>query len=158
MFCCFYSQCCLILIFPLVSFQNDSAAMWVGYAADEETPEMIMRKFEILEKLKANVAAKQQKTAQQAGPGDSAEPSEADAAPKAETGLVARSESPGPQGPNDVELTEQQLEKVFKLTSMFVVPKGSRDVVYDVGEGFQDKDMLDQMALSDDSSGYAQIL
>eukprot|EP01122_Echinamoeba_exundans_P000575 TRINITY_DN10500_c0_g1_i1.p1 TRINITY_DN10500_c0_g1~~TRINITY_DN10500_c0_g1_i1.p1 ORF type:complete len:478 (+),score=101.41 TRINITY_DN10500_c0_g1_i1:107-1435(+) len=139
------------------SAKKVSASLWVGYAADEETPEMIMKKFEALERLKANIAAQQQKNQQQkpGGDGEPNGPPVADA-PSAVLDSVASSSTdtvghdPGPQ---DVQLTEQQLEKVFKMTSMFVVPTGSREVVYDVGEGFQDQDLLNQLAVDDDSSG-----
>ncbi len=119
---------------------------------------MIMKKFEQLERLKANIAAQQQKTQQQKSAGEP----ESSSAP---VGEIVSSESPlvssstidtsgHDPGPQEMQLTEQQLEKVFKMTSMFVVPTGSKEVVYDVGEGFHDQDLLNQLAVDDDSSGF----
>lgn len=135
--------------------------MWVGYAADEETPEMIMKKFEALERLKANIAVQQQKSQLQikASEPEASIPADSSAATESPWTVPNIEEPPVPPiETSEVQLTEQQLEKVFKITSMFVVPTGSREVVYDVGEGFQDQDLLNQLAVDDDSSGFAPFL
>jgi hypothetical protein len=119
---------------------------------------MIMKKFEQLERMKANIAAQQQKSQLQK-PGGDAEPNGAvagddpgvDAPPVASSSIDTNGKDSERQ---EVQLTEQQLEKVFKMTSMFVVPTGSKEVVYDVGEGFHDQDLLNQLAVDDDSSGF----
>jgi hypothetical protein len=62
---------------------------------------------------------------------DTAPPTDSPAAP-------AKTEQPG-------VLSDAQLEKMFKLTSMFVVPDGT-GAVYDIGEDMFDDDAIDDLA------------
>lgn len=88
------------------------ATHYVGYVEDEETPEMIMKKFEEMERIKA--------ASKRAGEqSDSAGPSSSAAAGPA----AACSEQQPGSGPIDEEapLDQQQLQEIFKATSMYNV-------------------------------------
>jgi hypothetical protein len=76
------------------SRKQPSAAHYVGYVDDEESVESILKKFEELEKIQAQVK----------GPKDDEDEDDKGKAP-------AKDE--------DDALTEEQLEEVFKRTSMF---------------------------------------
>lgn len=104
------------------------ATHYVGYVEDEETPEMIMKKFEEMERIKAasRRPAEQQQAAQQADT-DAAGPSGATAAP----GAAARSgasdvateqlAAAAAAGDDEGPLDQQQLQEIFKATSMYNV-------------------------------------
>ena len=81
-----------------------SAAHYVGYVEDDETPESIARKFEELERIQTRVRDAAATTAAErpAGDGDAA-------------GAVPMSQD---------ELTEEQLNEVFQQTSSFTVSSG----------------------------------
>lgn len=83
-----------------------SATYFVGYVEDEETPEMIMRKFETLERLQANVASGSAPTAEDEG---------------AEGSGAAAENAAGAAGAEEQGMTEEQLLEVFKQTSQFTV-------------------------------------
>ncbi|CAL5228471.1 g11612 [Coccomyxa viridis] len=80
-----------------------SAVHYVGYVEEDETPEMIMKKFEELEKVMAHSE----------GPANAAGP-----APQEQT---AQPDAPGEQLHKGAGLTEAQLMEVFKQTSIFNV-------------------------------------
>jgi hypothetical protein len=88
-----------------------SAAHYVGYVEEDETPEMIMKKFEALEKVmqahgKQDGDAMDNKENEDAAADAGAGPSKAPEAPPA---------------PGEMELDETQLVEVFKQTSIFNV-------------------------------------
>lgn len=96
------------------------ATHYVGYVEDDETPEMIMRKFEEMERIKAaNKRSGQPVAGQQA---DAAGPSSSTAALEATDAQAA-----GAQQQDAVEddeegpLDQQQLQEIFKATSMYNV-------------------------------------
>jgi hypothetical protein len=93
------------------------ATHYVGYVEDEETPEMIMRKFEEMERIKAahkpHVQPAGQQQADVAGPSSSSAAVEA-AADRAD---VARQQAAAADGGG--QLDQQQLQEIFKATSMY---------------------------------------
>jgi len=93
------------------------ATHYVGYVEDEETPEMIMKKFEEMERIKAASKRAAQPTGEQQS--DSAGPSSSVAAGTAAT----CSQQQLGAGPIDEEapLDQQQLQEIFKATSMYNV-------------------------------------
>ena len=103
-----------------------SAVHYVGYVEEDETPEMIMAKFQELERIqKAVQEAKKDQAAAAAGADGTAEGAEAGAAGGAEnedaTAATVTTE-------NDAqELTDEQLLEVFKQTSMFNVKTALQD-------------------------------
>jgi hypothetical protein len=122
----------------------------VGYVDDEETPEMIMKKFELLDKMM-----------EASNKGLFKEPK-----PKTSKGRLKRDKEdyayervvpavpPAPQEPQDPDqpLNEHQLGLLFKMTSSFQVPsdgyiESAYDGIYDP-EDFQ---------LSDDESKYVLL-
>lgn len=95
------------------------ATHYVGYVEDEETPEMIMKKFEEMERIKAvskrPVAADPQPHADPTGPSSS-------------TAAVGTASSSGAAAGQDAAaadeegpLDQQQLQEIFKATSMYNV-------------------------------------
>ena len=81
----------------------------MGYVEDDETPEAIMKKFEALERVQQAV------TQQQAAGGDG-----------------------GAAGGDDVadgKLTEEQLQEVFKQTSVFTVKSATAGPEFMYGHG-----------------------
>lgn len=122
------------------------ASHYVGYVEDEETPEMIMKKFEELERIKAAAAGTRRPGSQQATPANSAGPSSSSGGPAAQADTATTLPPPAPssapsssaataaagaQGPGmasemgvgeddgDVPLDAQQLQELFKATSMY---------------------------------------
>lgn len=113
------------------------ATHYVGYVEDEETPEMIMKKFEEMERIKAaskrsssSVAAADQtaagpsssKSAAAAGADDAPAPAgagqqQADAAAAAAAAPATGDVDAAEEGPLD----QQQLQEIFKATSMYNV-------------------------------------
>lgn len=98
-----------------------SASLYVGYVDDEETPEMIMKKFEMLDKIM---------DASNRGLLKDAKPTKAKKArPKRDKDDYAyerpvtppQAAEPEPQGPDQV-LSEKQLALLFRMTSTFNVP------------------------------------
>ncbi len=83
-----------------------SAAHYVGYVEDEETPESIARKFEELERIQSRLrdAAAANVAERPAGDGNDSEV--------------------GPM--NQDELSEEQLMEVFQQTSSFTVSSGAK--------------------------------
>jgi len=109
-----------------------SAVHYVGYVEDEETPEMIMKKFEALEAVRS--AAEERAAARRAerelrdgGEGEAGQGGEGaagDAAGAARGDGVARGPGdagPAPPSPGDGGLQDEHLVEVFKQTSMFSV-------------------------------------
>lgn len=100
------------------------ATHYVGYVEDEETPEMIMKKFEEMEKIKAASRRPAQAAAAAAEPADAAGPSSSRAVSEA---AAAGSELPAPEqqdaaiGDEEGPLDQQQLQAIFKATSMYNV-------------------------------------
>jgi hypothetical protein len=96
------------------------ATHYVGYVEDEETPEMIMKKFEEMERIRAAYCAKQNSPLRPTGndpASDSAGPSSATA-----TAAAAAAADPLPaEAATDVILNQEQLQAIFKATSMFNV-------------------------------------
>jgi hypothetical protein len=92
------------------------AIHYVGYVEDEETPEMIMRKFEEMERIKAAASKRSSSVAADEEPGSSttAEAAAAAAAAAADPAAIAAQEEEG-------ALDQEQLQAVFKATSMFNV-------------------------------------
>lgn len=94
------------------------ATHYVGYVEDEETPEMIMKKFEEMERIRAAYCAKQNSPLRPTGndlASDSAGPSSA-------TATAAAAADPRPaEAATDVILNQEQLQAIFKATSMFNV-------------------------------------
>jgi len=101
-----------------------SVSYWAGYVADGETPEMIEKKFERLEEY-----IKQEKTVESQA-------------------IQTPSENKVPPS-----LTEEDLEKVFKMTSHFVPPTSDTEPLSEVYMGLDDfYDETDY--LSDDEDQY----
>lgn len=96
------------------------ATHYVGYVEDEETPEMIMKKFEEMERIKAAskrpLQPAEQQQADLAGPSSSSAALEAaaDKADIAEQQQAAATDGGG-------QLDQQQLQELFKATSMYNV-------------------------------------
>lgn len=96
------------------------ATHYVGYVEDDETPEMIMKKFEEMERIKAvtrrPAAAVSQPHADPAGPSSSTAAigaaASSGAAPALQDAAAADEEGP---------LDQQQLQEIFKATSMYNV-------------------------------------
>ena len=86
-----------------------SSAHYVGYVEDDETPEAIMKKFEALERVQ------QATTLQQAAGGDGG--------------------AAGADGVADGKLTEEQLQEVFKQTSVFTVKSATAGPEFLYGHG-----------------------
>jgi hypothetical protein len=85
------------------------ATHYVGYVEDEETPEMIMRKFEEMERIKASSGKRSGSVPADEQPGSST---------AAEAAAAARQqEAPA----HDDALNQEQLHAIFKATSMFNV-------------------------------------
>jgi hypothetical protein len=91
-----------------------SASHYVGYVEEDETPEMIMKKFEALEKVM------QGRGKQDADAADNKENEDAGAA-AADAAAGPSSKAPEQQQGGDMELDETQLVEVFKQTSIFNV-------------------------------------
>jgi hypothetical protein len=89
------------------------ATHYVGYVEDEETPEMIMRKFEEMERIKAATGKRSGSVAADEQPGSSTAAEAAAAA-----GQQAAAASPAH---DEDALDQEQLHAVFKATSMFNV-------------------------------------
>ncbi|KAF8068428.1 clcD [Scenedesmus sp. PABB004] len=93
------------------------ATHYVGYVEDEETPEMIMKKFEEMERIRAAPAARA------ASPGDGQEPAERGAG-AAGPSVGGGGGTAGGGGAGDAgagPLDQAQLMQVFKATSMYNV-------------------------------------
>lgn len=88
-------------------FRVPSSAHYVGYVEDNETPEMIMKKFEELDKVITDTKPGQA--------GDGA--LETDKCSKEEVGEEEEKKEEGCSG----FLNEEQLNELFKRTSMFTV-------------------------------------
>jgi len=91
------------------SAANISASHFVGYVEDEESVEMIMKKFEALEEYQRELSAK----------GGGAESSSATTDAGAGAG-EAPSDAPAAAA-SEPALSEEQLEEIFKRTSNFTV-------------------------------------
>jgi hypothetical protein len=85
------------------------ATHYVGYVEDEETPEMIMRKFEEMERIKAATGKRSGSVGAEEQPGSS---TAAEAAAQEAAASPAHDED---------ALDQEQLHAVFKATSMFNV-------------------------------------
>lgn len=101
------------------------ATHYVGYVEDEETPEMIMKKFEEMEKIKAASRRPAHAAAAAAEPADAAGPSSSRAvseAAAAGSDVIAAEQTIAAAG-DDAEgpLDQQQLQAIFKATSMYNV-------------------------------------
>jgi hypothetical protein len=99
-----------------------SAAHYVGYVEDGETPEMIMRKFEEMERI---LAARQPAAAAAGGGGASGSQR-----PRGSSAGEQRAQQQGSEAPQLAEqpdsspgggLEEEQLHEIFKATSIFNV-------------------------------------
>jgi len=85
--------------------KKPNAALYVGYVEDDETPDMIMKKFEMMEKMaEANRKAKAEKNPAKSGKSSKAEMSDSDEEEEANDGL-----------------TEEQLVSLFNDTSYYSV-------------------------------------
>lgn len=103
-----------------------SAVHYVGYVEDEETPEMIMKKFEALERVKqAALDKKREAEAAEAEAAEEGVPPDAKVVEGGEekaaggTGTLAGEEKAAPEGGNNLD--ESDLLELFKQTSMFSV-------------------------------------
>jgi hypothetical protein len=92
------------------------ATHYVGYVEDEETPEMIMKKFEEMERIKAT--HKKSAVQQQA---DVAGPSSTSAALEAAVDKADTAEQQAAAADGGGQLDQQQLQEIFKATSMYNV-------------------------------------
>jgi hypothetical protein len=112
-----------------------SAVHYVGYVEDDETPEMIMAKFQELERIKqsaveaklARAAAATEQPAEPAAAVDAAGGGEevaaaAAAEAEADADAAAAHAQDGAQ-----DLSDEQLLQVFKQTSMFNVKTAMQD-------------------------------
>lgn len=106
------------------------ATHYVGYVEDQETPEMIMKKFEEMEKIKAasrrpaQAAAPAAAAAAAAVPADAAGPSGSRAVSEAAAAgseLTALEQQDADIGGEEAPLDQQQLQAIFKATSMYNV-------------------------------------
>lgn len=106
------------------------ATHYVGYVEDDETPEMIMKKFEAMEQIKA-AAASDKRTND--APSRAASPSD-DAGPSTAYQSPAETEDEG-------QLDHEQLFKVFKATSMYNVKSllGNNEALMAGGRPQQDR-------------------
>ncbi|ORX95161.1 hypothetical protein K493DRAFT_315148 [Basidiobolus meristosporus CBS 931.73] len=94
--------------------QNVSAAHYVGYVEDNESVEAIMKKFEELEKIQSEIAkSNAQKVATES---ETVDTNPDAVAAVSEDVVPSTNENGAEQG-----LTEEQLEEVFKQTSVFTV-------------------------------------
>mmetsp|Transcript_6269 Transcript_6269/g.15494 ORF Transcript_6269/g.15494 Transcript_6269/m.15494 type:complete len:474 (+) Transcript_6269:82-1503(+) len=111
-----------------------SAVHYVGYVEDEETPEMIMKKFEALERVQQAVLDNKENNNQKSGNGADGQPGDggkdaADGPSSAEKGVGAdgaeggRSQAEGAaaEGSRADGLDESHLLEIFKQTSLFSV-------------------------------------
>jgi len=89
------------------SAANISASHFVGYVEDEESVEMIMKKFEALEEYQRELSAK-------GGGAESSSTNACDGAGEAPSEAPAAASS-------EPALSEEQLEEIFKRTSNFTV-------------------------------------
>jgi hypothetical protein len=89
------------------------ATHYVGYVEDEETPEMIMRKFEEMERIKASSGKRSSSVPADEQPGSST-------AAEAAAAAVQQEAAASPAHDEDA-LDQEQLHAVFKATSMFNV-------------------------------------
>ncbi|QDZ20492.1 hypothetical protein HOP50_04g30100 [Chloropicon primus] len=124
-----------------------SAVHYVGYVEDDETPEMIMKKFEALERVKQAVLDKRLDTTEK-GVESPAEEDEGDGMrrpgateegakdPSSPSGL---DEIDASRGKGDNDLDESDLLEVFKQTSLFSVKSAqtSNELLMDY-EGHED--------------------
>ncbi|KAK9822723.1 hypothetical protein WJX74_000236 [Apatococcus lobatus] len=118
-----------------------SAVHYVGYVEEDETPEMIMKKFEELERVMATSTAER--------------PSEA--GPSSASGDLLNLDSSEPgleelaadQEAEERTLTEAQLMEVFKQTSIFNVKTALAGNEVLVGSEANQLDDVDQHALDD---------
>ncbi|KAK9761102.1 hypothetical protein K7432_014236 [Basidiobolus ranarum] len=94
--------------------QNASAAHYVGYVEDNESVEAIMKKFEELEKIQTEIA--KSKAHQTVNEVETVDVSSDIASGASEVVVTDLPETKIEQG-----LTEEQLEEVFKQTSVFTV-------------------------------------
>lgn len=121
-----------------------SASHYVGYVYDEETPEMIMKKFEMLDRfleasskgtLKDPTAVKAKKGRTKKDPEDYVHEKAVVVEAKAEEAEL------GPDQP----LTENQLAMLFKMTSSFSVPSsGYLESTYDGFYAPEDFELSDE--------------
>ena len=107
-----------------------SAAHYVGYVEDEETPEMIMKKFEELERIMA-LGAERSTTKEDGNGSETPQPEK-----ETDERVVDGERSGG--DPTAASLSEAQLNELFTQTSMFTVRTAldGNDLLYAGGEHF----------------------
>ena len=93
------------------SYSQPSASHYVGYVEEGETVDMIMKKFQKLEEVKQKFREQQQKDATSTSEGAEKSTHSSDS---------SKSKGANEAG-DDVALTTEQLEEVFKKTSNFTV-------------------------------------
>ncbi len=104
-----------------------SAVHYVGYVEEDETPEMIMAKFQELERIQnAVIEAKKDQTAASAD-GAAGEGGENGAAANLNEDGTAATVATDNAGDDTQALTDEQLLEVFKQTSMFNVKTALQD-------------------------------
>jgi len=116
-----------------------SAALWVGYTDDSETPEMIMKKFEALEKIQQEQREK-------------------------EAVVTTETTENGQQSEaKESELNQDQLETLFKETSSFSIGMLNKGVVQtdhmendsvDMDELFQELDLDEEEEVYGDEESF----
>ncbi|BDA48164.1 hypothetical protein COCOBI_11-4240 [Coccomyxa sp. Obi] len=125
-----------------------SAIHYVGYVEEDETPEMIMKKFEELEKVMA---------ASEAAP---AEAKSGEEGGEAETGEDMGPGASSYDQDHMAGLTDAQLMEVFKQTSIFNVRSAlaNNDALMSTNEaGDNDERFWDDMELSEDEELWAEM-
>lgn len=118
-----------------------SAVHYVGYVEDDETPEMIMKKFEALERVKELNTAAARKKEEEAEEEDAPQEEVAKAEDEKQTDEPEQQELVVGTGAQ-LDLDENQLLEVFKQTSMFSVKsvQANNEIMMDVEDPFQDEE------------------
>eukprot|EP00879_Flechtneria_rotunda_P014792 GHRR01015456.1.p1 GENE.GHRR01015456.1~~GHRR01015456.1.p1 ORF type:complete len:425 (+),score=130.60 GHRR01015456.1:682-1956(+) len=128
------------------------ATHYVGYVEDEETPEMIMRKFEEMERIRAAHQARQ--ALSEAVQGSQCLVGSTSAAPAADGAGPGSVAQQAPNTTNNAPLNDEQLHAIFKATSMYNVKsvlENNEALMLDAQQHLADRGCTSDTGLDSDS-------
>lgn len=128
-----------------------SSSMYVGYVMDEESIESIMKKFQAVDQFKQQIQDKGSDNNEGSADDENVDSRSCNLSSNQEKNTTSARSTTGEEGNNVGEnnLTQEQLEEIFKRTSMFSAKSMTQSLDFDVSECDDGEEWKEQLYLRD---------